>query len=220
MWMNSTQYCLWESPAGFNHTLLLNAIEEWLLHLFCIKPSHRLHAKVGQNPTFYFYFLRKHICFDPNVISANFSLQVQEQVHPTLKAQHSALEYIEDLILRLLAILCAAQPHSTQDVADRVKAAFPHPIDRWATMEAANATDKSKKKSPLVLPVDKIHPLLTKVGFFTGLLVFIFFLPKFDYKLILSDLLHYIMFVVVHFDALAQASDFQVESRSVPKKLS
>ena len=91
--------------------------------------------------------------------------QVQRQVHPSLTAKEDALQYIEALILQLLVMLCAAQPHSVQDVEDRVSKTFPHPIDKWAIGDAQNALDKGKgKKSPLVLPVDKIHPLLIKVG--------------------------------------------------------
>ena len=93
-------------------------------------------------------------------------------MHPSLTAKEDALEYIEGLILQLLGMLCASQPHSVQEVEDRVQKTFPHPIDKWAMSDAQTALDKGKKKSPLVLPVDKIHPLLVRVSFRYVMFVF------------------------------------------------
>lgn len=90
-------------------------------------------------------------------------MQVQLQVHPSLSAKDDALEYIENLILNLLSSLCASQPHTKQDVEDRVHKNFPDPIDKWAIKEAQNAIKKGNRNSPLVLPVDKIHQLLVRV---------------------------------------------------------
>jgi len=121
----------------------------------------------------------------PFLVLTTFGVwQVLEQVHPRLKLQDDALRYIEKLMLRLLSMLCARpQPHSVrhsarfnffrltefvplqvQDVEERVKKTFPNPIYIWAVKEAKDALEKGKKKSPLVMPVDKIHSLLQKAS--------------------------------------------------------
>uniref|UniRef100_A0A7N5ZS15 Son of sevenless homolog 2 (Drosophila) n=1 Tax=Anabas testudineus TaxID=64144 RepID=A0A7N5ZS15_ANATE len=89
--------------------------------------------------------------------------QVQKQVHPNLMAKEDALQHIEELILQLLNMLCVAQPRSVQDVEERVQKTFPHPIDKWAIADAQSAIEKRKRRNPLLLPVDKIHPLLKEV---------------------------------------------------------
>lgn len=112
---------------------------------------------------------------------------MQKQVHPGLLAKEDALQHIEELILQLLNMLCMAQPRSVQDVEvrnahththihttsfkhtngkeasslqERVQKTFPHPIDKWAIADAQAAIEKRKRRNPLLLPVDKIHPLL------------------------------------------------------------
>uniref|UniRef100_A0AAY4AM11 Son of sevenless homolog 1 n=1 Tax=Denticeps clupeoides TaxID=299321 RepID=A0AAY4AM11_9TELE len=89
--------------------------------------------------------------------------KVLNQVHPKLTSQDEALQYIEELILLLLSMLCQAQPRTVQDVAERVQKSFPHPIDKWAIADAQAAIEKRKRRNPLALPVDKIHPLLKEV---------------------------------------------------------
>lgn len=88
--------------------------------------------------------------------------KVQSQVHPSLKVHDEALEYIESLIIQLLNHLCAGQPRSVADVEERVINTFPHPIDKWAIGDAQAAIEKGRKKSPVVLPADKVHPLIVK----------------------------------------------------------
>uniref|UniRef100_A0A8C0F5L8 SOS Ras/Rho guanine nucleotide exchange factor 2 n=1 Tax=Bubo bubo TaxID=30461 RepID=A0A8C0F5L8_BUBBB len=46
---------------------------------------------------------------------------------------------------------------------ERVQKTFPHPIDKWAIADAQSAIEKRKRRNPLLLPVDKIHPLLKEV---------------------------------------------------------
>lgn len=88
---------------------------------------------------------------------------VQRQVHANLTAKEDALEYIESLMLQLLLLLCSSQPHTVHDVEERVHKTFPDPIDKWAIRDAHSALEKGKKNSSLLLPVEKVQPLLKEV---------------------------------------------------------
>ncbi|XP_012519203.1 PREDICTED: son of sevenless homolog 2 [Propithecus coquereli] len=49
--------------------------------------------------------------------------------------------------------------------SERVQKTFPHPIDKWAIADAQSAIEKRKRRNPLLLPVDKIHPSLKEQAF-------------------------------------------------------
>ncbi|TDH15555.1 hypothetical protein EPR50_G00009940 [Perca flavescens] len=51
--------------------------------------------------------------------------KVLNQVHPNLVSQQEALQYIEELILLLLSMLCQAQPRTVQDVENATHQANP-----------------------------------------------------------------------------------------------
>ncbi|KAF6022680.1 SOS1 [Bugula neritina] len=95
------------------------------------------------------------------------SLQkVQLQVHPNLQVKFEALQYIEKLIIDLLHSMCSTKPQTTQDVIDQVEKTFPRPIERWAIQDANYALGKKKHKKgekKVILPVDKVHPLLKEL---------------------------------------------------------
>lgn len=117
--------------------------------------------------TYWFVKEKVKVKYRPNVTFYVYTFiihwQVLHQVHPSLIAKEDALEYIESLIISLLGTLCACQPHSVQDVTERVNKTFPDPIDKWANRDANTALEKGKKNSNIVLPVDKIHQALVKV---------------------------------------------------------
>lgn len=86
-----------------------------------------------------------------------------ESVHPTLTADEGALEFVESLCLRLLGMLCAPPaPLSVADGEERVARSFPTPLDRWALIEAREAAGARRRK--LLLPLERLHLLLQKVG--------------------------------------------------------
>ncbi|XP_045487201.1 protein son of sevenless isoform X1 [Pieris rapae] len=107
--------------------------------------------------------------------------KILENLHPTLTAEESGLEFVESLCLRLLSMLCAIPaPVTIQDVEERVSRTFPTPLDRWALQEARDV----QKKRKLLLPADKLHHLLQKevlphkidpsvTGFMIGILEYI-----------------------------------------------
>ena len=91
-------------------------------------------------------------------------LQIQKQVQPRLEIDEEALAYLEGLIFKLLAQMCAAQPHTNADVESYVQKNFATPIDTWALSDAKMLMERAQKKKVLfVFPVDKMFPQLQKV---------------------------------------------------------
>ena len=86
-------------------------------------------------------------------------------MHPRLEIEEDALAYVEELIYKLLAQLCAAQPHSLSDVEHYVQNSFAAPIDTWALNDAHVMMEKhaAKKKGVFVFPVDRLYQELQKV---------------------------------------------------------
>ena len=90
--------------------------------------------------------------------------QILKQVQPRLEIDEEALVYLESLIFKLLAQMCAAQPHTSADVTSYVQKSFPTPINTWALSDAEMLMERAQKKKVLfVFPVDKMLPALQKV---------------------------------------------------------
>lgn len=72
--------------------------------------------------------------------------------------------YLEVLIYRLLAQMCATQPHTLEDVEMYVQRTFASPIDAWALSDAKVLMERAqRRKGVFLFPVDKMYPLLQKV---------------------------------------------------------
>ena len=96
--------------------------------------------------------------------------QIQKQVHPRQDIDDEALAYLEELIYRLLAQMCAAQPHTLPDVESYVQRNFTAPIDTWALSDAQMMMEKhaARKKGVFVFPVEKIYQQLQRVSDLAG----------------------------------------------------
>ena len=72
--------------------------------------------------------------------------------------------YLELLIYRLLAQMCATQPHTLEDVEMYVQRTFASPIDAWALSDAKVLMERAqRRKGVFLFPVDKMYPMLQKV---------------------------------------------------------
>lgn len=82
-----------------------------------------------------------------------------------------AITYVEELLFKILSVLCSIRPRSVQDVEEYVNKTFDQQVGKWANKEAhaikeSYVASKQKKQSkPINMPVDKVHPSLCKVGF-------------------------------------------------------
>ena len=99
-----------------------------------------------------------------NVFTCTSYLQIQKQVHPRLDIEDDAVIYLETLIFRLLAQMCATQPHTLDDVETYVQRNFASPIDAWVLSDAKVIMDRAQiRKGMFSFPVEKIHSQLQKV---------------------------------------------------------
>lgn len=68
------------------------------------------------------------------------------------------------LIFRLLAQMCATQPHTLDDVEAYVQRNFASPIDAWALSDAKLMMERAqRRKGVFSFPVEKIYAQLQKV---------------------------------------------------------
>ena len=75
-----------------------------------------------------------------------------------------AVIYLEILIYRLLAQICANQPHTLDDVESYVQRNFPSPIDTWALNDAKLLMERAQwRKRVFLFPVDEMFFMLQKV---------------------------------------------------------
>ncbi|XP_065184257.1 son of sevenless homolog 1-like [Sycon ciliatum] len=99
--------------------------------------------------------------------------RVAREVQPSLLVDQDAVRFVEELLYKILAILCAMKPRTVQDVEDYVTRTFDPQVGRWANKEAREGMDSyvaSKQRGrgshghskPLNMPVDRVHPPLCR----------------------------------------------------------
>lgn len=88
---------------------------------------------------------------------------ILKQVHNSLDINTDALYYTEKLILKLLNMLCSKPlPLTTTDIQGKIKKYFPNPISEWSFNEAKQALEKGKKKSSIVMSIERVQTILQK----------------------------------------------------------
>lgn len=96
------------------------------------------------------------------------------EVQPSLLVDQDAVQFVEELLYKILGILCAMKPRTMPEVEDYVTKTFDPQVGKWANKEAREVVESyiaSKQKSrgshghakPLNMPVDRVHGPLCKV---------------------------------------------------------
>ncbi|VDP22102.1 unnamed protein product [Soboliphyme baturini] len=110
---------------------------------------------------------------------------ISQEVHPGFGIQRQALDYVEELIIRLLLEIVDKKPHTVSDVARYVERTFPKPINLWAVTEAHDLVMRNNrlKHRQTKLPTPKVHLALRDylgykidsqvISYITGVLVYI-----------------------------------------------
>lgn len=117
-------------------------------------------------------------------VFVNPLFKVLKNLNDCLVADVDAMEYVESQLLKLLAILTAKPlPVTVSDVEvsvcseyswnpqlndilnrqDRVTRTLPSLVEKRTLSQAQTALEKGKKKSNLILPLDKVHHMLKEV---------------------------------------------------------
>ena len=142
----------------------LNAPSLLVAHVLLTLNIHVLHVAITFLYNRTYMYVHTHTYTHTHIHAPT---QIQKQVHPRLEIDDNAVAYLEELIYRLLAQMCAAQPHTMADIEAYVQQNFAAPIDTWALSDAQLMMERlekhPKRKGVFVFNVDKIFQQLQKV---------------------------------------------------------